>query len=888
MKNWLLYICAILGFVACQDMEVEKGSHNPSPSSDISVIGRIPSFEEVNVATRGTKSGKESKVTNMYMFILDNANNVTFKQFEESDKPLFTIDRTLLEHDYPSSSFTKANILIVANVNSTERATLAAATTLAEIEALDFGVSGIDIPEQGFPMMGSYEVDLHNPGSGETDALKGSVLEIPLDCIYAKIVFNISVRPLQSIAGVDQSFQLKSWKVFNVPTQVRLGEPAADAQTHHAEGDGWITSDASSVTNKSNNLIYESSQETDSLSFFFYMPEHKINPKYTATYPWDTADNEKYADYRQYLKPTLVKQENEQHQVDEQKATYVEINGIYKDHNNTEREVTYTIYLGADNYQNFHILRDHQYNNNIIIKGIKNSTAVGNENWVTYDHRVNVTQKDFSFGLQRETLLDSHWEIRPIRIDFNKAEATDAVVEIIVPDGCDWLSIESPSATDISGNAAKYCEANNTSTAYGKRRYYTTNLNTELNGTKKIVIHKDASKDAGHTIATLNGAEAHTVWAYIDEHVNTADNAPQYRYATITCNYYASEADYNNGNGTPTVSEEYIFRQNNLHKITYNGNTYFIEYYEEYLYNFDSKEQYGKTTDGMAWGLNGEQLSNIYEAVAFEPMNWTEQEQQVVTRCTEKINSAIASIVEKQGAKYDFYLPRDFTKITGTTTNPAFDNREQRDHSGLDFTKDIIKHAEIDIRYLTTDIKPNSAVEYCLNRNKRIDDQGNIELENIKWYMPAIDEIEDICMGGYGDFEVFQDKWYWSSQPAYKKYEATFHGYYSLKLGRDRIAEGTSNGSFFADDTARARATKVNDSFDVEKSGSVFTWGSLAFEHTATFRKQGNTTYIDSETMNDPELTPKTPTSSDVLYEPGNQPRTAINRVRCVYYVEQP
>lgn len=889
MKHILYIIIALLALVACQDIDT-LSPDALQKSDDLKVSIRVPRFDDVDVSTRGTKSGAESKVSNMYMFIIDNSKNIAYRQYEDSEKPLFTIDRSDLASQ--GKVLTNARIVVVANCSATQKSFLDGASNLEGINLCDFPVEGIDIPSLGFPMMGWYDIDLHNPAQNEEDKLKGSVIEIPLDCVYSKIVFNISVQPLMSIDGVDQSFHLKSWRVFNIPTQVRLDEqltaaglPDETSETPWTNGN-FINSETRSDTNKGDNMIYESSQETDSLTFYFYLPEHKIIPHHGANYPWDPVDNEKYADYRQYLKPTLVEDPTSPiHPCDtDQKATYVEISGTFMDHNRNERDVIYTIFLGKDNYSNFQTLRNKQYNNDIIIKGIKNNSSVGDEHWVTYDHRVNVTQEDFTFGLQRETLLDSHWEIRPIRIDFNKAEAEDAVVEVIVPNDCNWLSIESPSASTITNNSTKanYCDVGNTSTAYGKRRYYTTNLNETLNNTKKITIRRNVTND--HTIAKIDGHDSHTVWAYIDEYVDTRASASQYRYTTVRCNYYASSAAYNNGKGTPTVSEDYIFRQNNLHKITYNGNTYYIEYYEEYLYNYDSKEQYGNTSDGMEWGLDGEQLSSKYGAVAMGDINIVANgliKGTVEDKVRNQWNNVVTNQL-KEAKKYDFYLSRDVNSINNGSSLTA------RDRSGLDFTKEIAIAAGIDLKKLTTKDSPESAIEYCLNKNKRNDD-GSIALNNIKWYMPAIDEIEDITSGGYGDFDVFQDKLYWSSQPAYKKFKVEFNGTYSSALGSTK-ASATAEGAYFEDNTNRARATKTkmngtareNVNSATNTNGSEYIWGTMKYTHSFKVTWYLITSTISEETFEStpPEYNP----GNDATFDEGNCPRTGKkNRVRCVY-----
>ena len=68
------------------------------------------------------------------------------------------------------------------------------------------------------------------------------------------------------------------------------------------------------------------------------------------------------------------------------------------------------------------------------------------------------------------------------------------------------------------------------------------------------------------------------------------------------------------------------------------------------------------------------------------------------------------------------------------------------------------------------------------------------------WYLPAIDEIEEIMVGGYTDFEVFQNKMYWSCQTAF----------YRNYLHYDTISGSTDyGGPYFKENTQYARATNA-------------------------------------------------------------------------------
>jgi len=110
--------------------------------------------------------------------------------------------------------------------------------------------------------------------------------------------------------------------------------------------------------------------------------------------------------------------------------------------------------------------------------------------------------------------------------------------------------------------------------------------------------------------------------------------------------------------------------------------------------------------------------------------------------------------------------------------------------------------AKIDGILLTE--KPVSAFAYCYNKNKR---NGDGEVPNQRWYLPSIDEIEDIALGAYDEFDkVFQNKKYWSCQPAYDYYSLSITGY-NYVVGYWPLS--TLEGEFFTDNKSRARATSV-------------------------------------------------------------------------------
>lgn len=843
---------ALLGVLlqACSTEEF-KPAPNSDKDFDVRIVARPKGFETINVGTKSNKTDEEKTVTNMTMFILANDNTVAYRQFIGTSSPLFTIDRKDLAETHPGKQFDKAKIYVLANYPDDASEGV---EDLDDIKALFYELSDIGIPEGGFPMIGSNDnIDLDPDGT----LPPGKVIDVTLYCLYAKVVFDIAVDPSQTSEN-QQKFTMDACTVHNIPSKIALGEPGALSQTTYVTS---ILKDATDNTKNRTFTINQSSWSTNvaresgsSISFTFYIPEHKVIPDTKAenyVYPWGTGiarydENGASApwaiDYRQHYKPDLLGSQANL-------ATYVELHGTYTDHNATDHVITYKIYLGEDNYSNFFIGRDKQLNNHIKIKGATNSSSV-NPNTISYDHRVDIQATQFKFSLERETMLDSHWEIRPIRIAINRTEYPDAKikVQILEPETSDWIRLEMP--TNPTGT--DYCNAGNDPTAdaylaYGKRKYFTTNLVTELAANTSYEL--TPSTPSTTTVQVLpNGETEYCIWAYIDENHSLAgipaDGGCTSRNAIVRCKFW-QDGDESNTSVSNYIQEDYNFSQRSLYRINYDGRPYYIEDYEEYLYNFDSREPYN-TTDGMEWGLDGVQLSNTYDALFVNGIN-------ILGYNTGNI--VMDWLKDEYDPKYDFYI----------TSAEALNGRvTYRQYSGHTFSQEIVTKAGIGSRPSNEQVE--SAVEYCYNKNKRNSSTGKVD--NQSWYLPAIDEIEDICMGGYSYFTVFQNKYYWSSQPAYLVYDYSYSG-----LSSDE-------GQFYQEDSYRARATKVDNNFNTVESGATVAATKVDMKLTNPGLFQFDV---------DPTTSPTGATAEQIAAGrgPGNRPRTgggdAINRIRCVY-----
>jgi len=782
---WLFVLAACTG-------EPFPGDGMPLADGVVQIVPRVKRFQEKAVVSRTAKTEEELKITSLHLFVFDSDGKKVGDQYVEGIRPTFVIDTRTdpVYTRYEQSKLENAVIYILAN---TKREWLSGVTTEAELNAVELPVDQLYLtpPANGFPMLGvSAKINLR---SDRTEASGTQVEEVTLINFFAKIVAKINVRTEQQLDDYIPQFQLTRWQVHRVPNRVRVGMPAEGAESMAAVGEDLLPVVSGTRVEGSNPV-----SEQGEMMFTFYMPEHRVNPNRLA----DTAflyPNHLDANKRQYYKPLLCDTATEN-------PTYLTLEGIYSDHQGHARKVRYSVFLGENNYNNFHVNRNYQYNNYITLRGITNHAEGGKsetgEDNISVDHRVWMERGEFDFIVERETLLDAHFEIRPLDIELNLERYPESWVQVEIqsPDRANWVRLEQRGSA--GGNAA-YC-------SNGMRKYFTTDLVT--------------ATLADNTSAAVTSEANKRIWLYFDE--NLEAHAEGYREAVIAAHFYERT-----GQTSPSKTMLYRFRQRDLHAITHEGRDYLIEYYEEYLYDFDAKEAHGNTSDGMAWGLENKQISDQVQSIRVQGgfFNFI----------SDIINKYV---IPQYSPFYDFYLTRD----------PVSADIQRFDYSGYQFCKKIIRKAGIGVLDLNSD--PRSAVEYCYNKNKR-DAAGKVDTTKMEWYLPAIDEMEDIAMGGYSTFEVFQNRYYWSSQPAYERDSAYYKGNWTM----DRY------GSYMVDDTLRARATRVrylgNDDYETIDSGikSGYKWMLNMSTNGVT----------------------RTPLNTMVLDE-GNMSRGTKNRIRCV------
>lgn len=939
-------IIALLSASSCAVDNVDAPSYGVNNSDIVTVIGRMTRFDDKDVTTRGVKNENEAKMTSMAMAIFPVVNNNSlgeciYYDYEDNEAELlFTITRSDMQiaQDEPYAMYIFCNMPKLGGYETKPLSEIKLADILNEY--LD--VENINIPQNGFPMIGSLgdsfstSFDKDNqrfilspigsdgkvtvPTIAQPDGNGGwgtaepqDILTIPMKAMFAKVNFTIEVRPDQTIDGsYSPQFTLNSYAVNNVPSTVDF--------SYTSNYDGAVLEGSFGGAVSGNNVA----SGANKIDFTFYLPERLLTAAKSldsvlpqelrkGTYSKDVDANENgYRDedevYHQRFKSKMLS--------DDQKATNIVLSGEFRDHQNHYWDVDYTIFLGENNSTDFNIKRNSEYNNYVTIRGIQSSDDMSdNQNGIAIDHRVNVTRTQPAIiSLRREVLLDSHFEVRPLRIRKSDvanipSDITHVKVEVVNygsakdKSGTWWMRLERSFGVGGDGEGKEiYIEEG---VSAGKRKYFTFDLITG-DGTATLGDLAPLTEST-EVIVPLNEGEQ-CVWIYVDECTEVGDAV---RAGIVKVSY----GSYNGTKFTPANNAtypdvSYVINQRKLFEVKYDdpstttdeNRKYHIEYEEEYLHNFDADDDYGQTEyEGMQWGLDGIQLSYDIKAVVSHSGSW---------------DGAKDYFMGKYIPYYDFYNSLDYEVM------PTEGNR--RPFAGYTFCQEIIQDIngynnretdpDTNIDILALNENPQSAIEYCYNKNKR-NNKGQVawtgNTSNFNWYLPAIDEIEDIVMSKYDNsskytyarFIDFQNKFYWSSQPAY--YQGMMH----YAIGNDILVNIAINDYYYLyiDNPQRARSTSVyydNGEFKSVPSNAYGYYNILYLSGSMTNNKATNYILYDEITDGEssfsyqyiakyeggflgmgskPVYENATYTRDDFpTFDDGNKPRTSYARIRCV------
>lgn len=623
----------------------------------------------------------------------------------------------------------------------------------------------VGLPTTGMPMAGSKVINF--TGSNVTPT-KERIIE--MKALMARVDINLRIDSEHASAdGRFPSFLLTEWCVKNVPMQGSITPTPDDKQTGESWDDNWTADTPEQQTGTTTFINGEAMRNVCT----FYVFENMQDAEWVkdAGEEWyDESLAEGSTGTAEQLYPPKIEDAHKQRYkpyLANKHATAIELHGFYSTYNATGSgkdatyEVHYTLYLGKDHTTNFQLKRNHQYKNNITIKGLLSQDSQTGE--YTFDARVNVEEQDndFYISILREQDHDAHFCVTPMDVHMFKEDAgTDVQMEVIlgeVPAGSEtatestvpsWIRMERISAEDMAAGTvdksgfSKYGEGGDhlaTGTAWtagnGKRAFFTNDLfDVALKNNTHLTLQHSRDR----------------VYFYIDENLEQSSPgipATQPREATVTLIYKENGTEVSRRTLTlaqlPFLRVQVYGRARNSNTSNYDdpygddmeANSYdgifvwnrkfggdgiiYMEQIEEYLNHYDPLDPYqtNQLYTGLPWWKGSEGQS-----VSIDNWYWQSKESSVA--------------------------------VTGSYCNENY-------VLGWEFTRDLITAFTHTV--MTLNDQPRSAAEYCWNRNKR-DSQGNVT--NYKYFLPGIRQMEDALTTYYNKFTEFQGKLYWSSATA--------------------------------------------------------------------------------------------------------------------------
>ncbi|MFR3550506.1 MAG: hypothetical protein ACLTTW_09895, partial [Coprobacter sp.] len=480
-------------------------------------------------------------------------------------------------------------------------------TNLSDLKNLVYAPESVSLglPSGGMPMVGSKVIDLTKTETSTDDERR-----IDLTALMARIDVNIQLDSEVEENNLP-ALTLVEWTAKNLSTKVPFSTPAVNTET----GVDWEDIWTKSITTSMQRTIFNKNGQ---IAFTFYMYENMQNAE------WKVDEGEKWADPslagEEGLYPDSIKDYQKQRYkpyLANKNAAAVELHGFYTTYNGATYEVRYTLYLGANHTDNFQVKRNHQYKNNITIKGLTSQNIETGE--YTLDARVNIEEdeNEFYIAMLRERNHDAHFCVTPMDVYMFADKSTkNPTMEVIlgeVPDNSEtpteetvpgWIRMEKIKASDMekgtvteSGFTA-YDEGSNTGTHLATGAAWTAGNGKRAFFTKGLVT-RTLNNETGKRVTIENSRDR--VYFYIDENLSTTEN----RQATVTLIYKE--------NGKEIKRRTVTLEQVHLLPVTMrDGGTLYMEQYEEYLDHYDPLDEYStnQVYTGLPWADKNSDLDN--------------------------------------------------------------------------------------------------------------------------------------------------------------------------------------------------------------------------------------------------------------------------------------
>ena len=753
ITNRLITTCLVIPFLffaGCQDEEM-FGQRVVEGIPTRVVLGHASL--ESTIETRAAQDAEyENRIENIYLFVFNAAGGRV-----DLDRNLFTpSDNLSPDNSNPSlgkgklefvcPSLTGAIIVALANVTHGDTQTAYNVTpveldlieTLDELKAKVMKMDAEAISRGALFMMTGYAKDKAGNTSiniaGNESGSGGFECTLQLERTDAKVEVNVTSEKAQS-AWTDFSFRPQTWRVVNVPMQSLI----LPAEQGDADGDGctYFSTDEDAFETLETN---ETGTVDEGGGFVFYMPENRKTPlnaidvssgtakeQYALREKWMTQPHENPSKPGQHVENLSFVNANPN-------STYLEITGhlTYKDEDGkaVDANTRYYVHLGyaGQNPNDYNTLRNRHYIYTITVRGINNieveveggDPRPGHEGDVVisesevfdfdchYDRRLitlniqDVLSEGLGWGVStiysngihkisdgEETITADMRDYRWIKFAINKEYGVDASNYVKYPGD---LNYDDPFINDgTDDQSSPYYDG-------GEGGNYP---NARLRDINQLLTDLKTDAENSRSFFESDGNVAITV--FVDENLYTKDprqeNAQENLLLWKDCvnkpdrmlHIISEEAKYSNDGNSSVVRSIYTFKQKSIRTI----------------YNTESDVE-------TAWGL---------EIVMEGDSRWP-------------VGKMSSDIDDMDNGRLNTWKYIEDSRIqTGLF---PWNTRNLRWTDVLNTDEHYALNSDYqDVFYAT------------LMRNRDLDGDNEIDENEVRWYLAAINQLTDIYIGEY-------------------------------------------------------------------------------------------------------------------------------------------
>lgn len=578
LKYILIYLSTLV-FISCTDDIIPDNSQAIKGKVKLEISFMGMGNHLVTSRATSVKDQEEKEIHNLHIFFFDNKSGEyltpainsgsdegkSYRYLDEGKSTLL-IDGDQFESPNDVDIYVLANIdnniitigtdgIPIAKGKNGTNIILNNRTALLNYEYIPYNETTFTtmIPQNGLPMFGNAQGDFTKSG--------GVVIDVTLKSLMSRVDFNIRLNPKDINTDLKYPIlQINNVEMHNMPAGVLLKEDNLKPETN-------ITPICNKVGNS--NITLTTGEES---SFHFYVFEHKRQTN------GSSIPNEVTDEFKQRYKPTLAKDD----------AAYVLLKGQYVDNNGHPYSISYKLYLGANHTDDFNLIRNCKYINNISVTGITAIDHPDNQGDVYgLDTRVTVSREDneYYITILRERKHDAHFNVTPMDIYIPGRGS----ITVTIPDANGkntWIRLE-----QVAGTPDKE--------GYGKREYFTTDLLT-------VTLNNDENKST--TVdGTSPGLTLKRIYLYIDENASTKSR-------DVSLEIYFTPKDGQKPSSPTQILE---IKQAGLLKAEIDDDgtkrTVYMEMYEEYLDYYDPMSDFntGQIYEGLQWGADDKEIGGI-------------------------------------------------------------------------------------------------------------------------------------------------------------------------------------------------------------------------------------------------------------------------------------